>query len=91
MKFILNNLHTWQLGLFAKRSIDWHTENPPCGLRRLPGDHCGRVLNYIVSRIQRDYETNDVSAAENPIRGDLLLTICSFQFLNIKLIANFKI
>jgi hypothetical protein len=31
---------------------------------------------HTVSRIKRDYETNDVSAAEDQIRGDVLLSIC---------------
>ena len=32
-------------------------------------------LTHTVSRIKRDHETNDVSAAEDPSRGDVLLTI----------------
>jgi hypothetical protein len=38
-------------------------------LWRLLGDQCGRILTHTVSRIKRDYETNDMSAAEDPIRG----------------------
>ena len=45
----------------------------------------------IVSQIQRDYETNGVSAAENQFRDDMLLSISSFRFLNIKVAVLLKI